>query len=98
MRETEAGARSRARGIASAKWLERALGELRRYARPLVAHVELDSAVSYAPRLDLNPPLAVAQRVVDEVADGLLRPQPVDVEDEAVFGIGLDLAGRIPRT
>ena len=93
--EAEAGARSRARCIASAERLERAGGELRREALPLIADVELRRAVSSAPRLYEDPPPSVPQRVVDEVADGLLRAQAVDVEHEVVLDAGLDCASCI---
>ena len=60
--------------------------EARREARPVVEDVQLDAAAMRGRTQDDRSP-SVAQRVVDEVAEGLLEPDRV--------GLDLDAAGRL---
>ena len=61
---------------------ERAVEELRRKAAPLVPDVELDPTVIRV-REQLDGAVAVAERVVDEVRERLLEPEPVAADAKA---------------
>ena len=78
----------RRRGPSSARLeaFERVPDEGGREARAAIEHVQLDRAVAPAPRGSDAPP-PVTHRVVDQVAERLLEPEPIAVEPPAA---GLD--------
>src|SRR5207248_2390496 len=81
-RKAEPGAAAAARGIRPREALEGALEERGREAVPVVADVQLDPAVDVA-GLERDRVAAVAERVVDEVSERLLQPEPVAADARA---------------
>ncbi len=80
-REAEPGAALAAGLVGAAEALERPLEEAGRKARAVVADVQLDAPVRRA-RPEPDRALAVAERVLDQVVERLLEPQPVAGEDD----------------
>ena len=82
-RQAKARAAAAARGVGAGEALERLGREAVGKAVAVVAHPQPDAvAVGLGGQLDRAA--AVAQRVVDEIAERLLQPQPVRVELETV--------------
>src|SRR5205085_12145445 len=80
-REPEARAAATPAAGGAAEALERAVEEPGRKAAPLVAHVQLDGGLPHA-GFEHDRAVAVAECVLDEVAERLLEAQPVALELE----------------
>ena len=90
-REAEAAALPGASAVAAREALERALGEGGREALALIGDLERQpGALPAGPQHDLA--LAVAERVVDEVAERLAQAQLVGVDRLLVAGVDRDAA------
>jgi hypothetical protein len=85
--ESESGAALSSRRVCPAEAVERLIPKIGRKAPPSVENVKRDEvAVRFCDELD--PTVAVAERVVDEIAERLFDAEPVDVE---VGGSGIDM-------
>src|SRR5581483_12408409 len=82
-REPEPGTSRRARAVAAREAVEGALEEVAGHLVPLVVDVQLDGPVdSHRRQRDLAVP--VPQRVVDEIRERLLEPEPVGRDRDAL--------------
>src|SRR5205807_349146 len=88
-REAQARPSARPALVRPAEALERTREEVLRETRPLIANVQLDDSLDET-RLDADRPLAVTKRVLDEVAERLLEPQPVAREAQVLRGVDLE--------
>ena len=86
-RQTEAGSPARAGGIGTRETLESVGQELGQEARSAVEHVQLDEAVMLG-RSHHDRAVTEAQRVVDHVAERLIEPRDVGVDED--LGLRLD--------
>src|SRR5205085_7705721 len=84
-REAEPAAAAPSTLVGAAEAVERARGERRGEARALVGDVQLHPAVLRT-RRELDRPGAVRERVRDEIAECLLDPGGIRVDDELVPG------------
>src|SRR4029077_1184106 len=82
-REAEPGPVARPRLIDSGEALERMRDELRIEARAVGAHVALDLSIWRA-RIEAEVVASIPERVVDEVAQRLLEPEPIPADPDVV--------------
>src|SRR5947208_4616440 len=89
--EPEPGAASLAAALRATEALERQVDEAVRKPRPFVLHVQLDARIRLrGPKTHAT--LAVSERVVDEIAQRLLEPQPVALDSQPVRSAELECA------
>src|SRR5437867_3989768 len=94
-RQPKSASRAAACAVGAAEAVERVLEEVVRNARALVEHVQLERAVGRS-RAERDRSAAVAERVVDQVAERLLDAEPVECGDERRARGGGDLARVVP--
>src|SRR6266571_2758369 len=95
-REPEPGARAYTSGVWASEAFEGSLEEVGWEAVTLIGDVELDDAVGRSGD-ELHVAAAVAERIVHEVGERLLEPEPVAANRESGLAVVPDRSTRLLR-